>query len=63
MDEITIHLFIDRDGNYQYRVYDCPPEDVVDTRTIDEGICEMTMANAVGIAVDKTKSLLRKYRM
>ena len=62
MDEITIHVFVDADGNYQYNIYDCPPEDVETSRPIDGGTCEMTMSSAMGIAIDHTKSLLRRLR-
>ena len=63
MDELTIHLFIDSEGNYQYRIYDCPPEDVLNNRSIDGGVCQMTMATAVGIAVEQTRTLLRRFRL
>jgi hypothetical protein len=63
MDELTIHLFIDSEGNYQYRIYDCAPEDVPENRSIDGGVCSMTMANAVGIAIEQTRTLLRRFRL
>lgn len=60
MDEITVHLFLGEDDRYHYRIYDCAPEDVVNNRPVESNICEMSMSTALGIAIDNTKSYLRR---
>jgi len=62
MDEITVHLFLGEDDRYHYRIYDCAPEDVIGEQPVDRGVCEMSMSTALGIAIDITKSYLRRLR-
>lgn len=63
MDEITIHVFVDSEGNYQYSIYDCAPEDAADSSPRDGGVIDMNMSSALGIALEHTRSYLRHNRM
>ena len=60
MDEITIHIFIDSEGNYQYNIFNLSPEQVASDRydSLDGGCCTTTMQNAIDMAADQAKKLV-----
>jgi hypothetical protein len=66
MDEITIHLFLDSEGNYQFNTYEGSPQEVAaevegemdEHLARDGGCCTTTMANAIDMAADQAKKLV-----
>ena len=58
MDDITIHIFLDSEGEYQYDIYRCSPEQAEHEDSVDGGCCTTTMANAIDMAADQVKNLL-----
>jgi hypothetical protein len=62
MNEITIHIFLDSEGDYQYDIYRGSPEDVatmVDVDiNLDGGACTSTMKNAIDMAAEQAKKLV-----
>lgn len=60
MDEITIHIFLDSAGEYQYGIFKGSPQDAVDADSIDGGICTSDMRNAIDMAAGHAKELYDK---
>jgi hypothetical protein len=65
MNELTIHIFLDSEDNYQYEIYKGSPEDVatiVDDGHpdchLDGGTCTTTMKNAIDMAAQQAKKLV-----
>lgn len=50
-EEVTIKIYQNSDGDYNYDVYDTNDVDD-DTQSVDGGTCTSTMANAIGMATD-----------
>lgn len=57
-EEITIHVFQDGEGDFQYNIYKGSPEEAADSDSIDGGACTTTMENALDMAVDQAKKLV-----
>jgi hypothetical protein len=58
MDEITIHVFLDSEGDYQYDIYEGSPEAAGSAASIDGGACTTIMKNAIDMAADQAKKLV-----
>jgi hypothetical protein len=60
MNEITIHIFLDSEGNYQYNIYNISPYEVADDVrvSLDGGACTTTMQNAIEMAAEQAKKLV-----
>lgn len=61
MHELTIHI-LPVDEGYQYDIYDVSPDMVSDfsTDSLDGGLCTTTLANALDMARDQAKDLIRR---
>jgi hypothetical protein len=57
-EEITIHIFRDIAGEFQYGIYKGSPTEAADGETIDGGACTSTMQNAIDMAADQAKKLI-----
>lgn len=58
IEEITIHVFRDSAGEFQYGIYKGSPEEAADRETIDSGACTSTMRNAIDMAADQANKLV-----
>ena len=58
LEEITIHVFRDSAGEFQYGIYKGSPEEAAEADTIDGGACTSTMQNAIDMAADQAKKLV-----
>jgi hypothetical protein len=58
LEEITIHVFRDSAGDFQYGIYKGSPEEAAENESIDGGACTTTMQNALGMAVAQAKELI-----
>jgi hypothetical protein len=57
-EEITIHIFRDSAGEFQYGIYKGGPSEAAEGETIDGGACTSTMQNAIDMAADQAKKLV-----
>jgi hypothetical protein len=58
MEEITMHVFLDSEGDWQYDIYEGPPEAAEKGESLDGGACTTTMRNAIDMAADQAKKLV-----
>lgn len=60
MDEIIIKVSLDQDnGGYSFSVYD-GHDGYMECEEYDGGLCTSTMQNALDMAVDAAKEMLRR---
>lgn len=59
MDTITIDIFLNSEGEYQYDIYESPEALENGDDPIDGGICTSDMENALEMAFDQAKEVLK----
>jgi len=57
-EEITLHVFRDSAGDFQYGIYKGGPLEAAEGDSIDGGACTTTMQNAIDMAADQAKKLV-----
>lgn len=59
ISEVTISIFETADGELQFDIYACSPEEVVEGRDPDDGgICSSDMRNAIEMACSQAKDCI-----
>lgn len=59
MDEITIHIHADSNGEgYHYDIYRGSPDDAIDADSLDGGLCTTTIENAMDMAMEQARALV-----
>lgn len=62
-EDLTITIFFDSAGDYQYHIYAGSPEEAAgDTESLDGGACTSNMANAIDMACQQAKDLIGRTR-
>ncbi len=61
MEEITIKIYLNSDGDYNYDIYDTNDVDD-DTESVDGGTCTSTLLNALDMAVSQAQDLIKRKK-
>lgn len=60
MDTITIDIFLNSEGEYQYDIYENPEALENGEDALDGGICTSDINNALEMAFDQAKEILKR---
>ncbi len=60
METLTIDIYLNSDGDFNYEIYKCPEDLEEGKDSIDGGTCTTTIENALEMAYEQAKEILAK---
>lgn len=61
IEDMTIVISTNSDGEYQYDIHIATPEEVVENQDAEDGgVCTSTFTNAIDMACDQAKELVAR---
>ncbi len=62
-EEMTIHIHLDGEGEWQYDIYLASPEEIAEggPDSLDGGACTTTLQNAIEMAAQQAQGVALRY--
>lgn len=61
MEEIIIQIFEHSEGGYEYNIYE-NESDLDENVSLDGGLCTGTLMDALGMAMEQSKVIIKKLK-
>lgn len=63
LESLAINIFENSDGDFAYSIYESPEDIEAGENELDGGICTSTIENALEMATDQAKELLKRMNI